>query len=410
MKLSRIALRNVRRNLRRSLLSATATAIATLAIVVLFSLIAGIKDNMQHNVSTLVSGNVRIRSAEYDKNEYLNPLQFRIENPEPLFQELSKNAAVVHAVERIPFGTGIYRNEDTTPVQGLGVDFERERTFMGIGNLLLKGKLPQAGKNEAVVGPILARELGVNVGDTITLLATTMRRATNAITFTITGIVGFPIGSMNGTLVLVPLDRAQRLLRMGNAVTEILLILRDPQASSGFAKSVTASMHASGRPDLHAMSWLQINTLLSFMDLAEAIYAIIGLFFFILASTVLVNTTMMVIHERTREIGTIGAMGMTGPEIVRLFFLESLALAIIGAVAGMILGAGLSTVLANTGIDMTEALQGIDFSVSNVVYPRLNLPTTILVGLYSVTIASAAAILPARRAAYIEPVEALRTV
>ncbi len=410
MKLSRIALRNIRRNLRRSLLSATATAIATLAIVVLFSLIAGIKDNMQHNVSTLVSGNVRIRSAEYDKNEYLNPLQFRIENPEPLFQELSKNAAVVHAVERIPFGTGIYRNEDTTPVQGLGVDFERERTFMGIGNLLLKGKLPQAGKNEAVVGPILARELGVNVGDTITLLATTMRRATNAITFTITGIVGFPIGSMNGTLVLVPLDRAQRLLRMGNAVTEILLILRDPQASSGFAKSVTASMHASGRPDLHAMSWLQINTLLSFMDLAEAIYAIIGLFFFILASTVLVNTTMMVIHERTREIGTIGAMGMTGPEIVRLFFLESLALAIIGAVAGMILGAGLSTVLANTGIDMTEALQGIDFSVSNVVYPRLNLPTTILVGLYSVTIASAAAILPARRAAYIEPVEALRTV
>lgn len=410
MNLSALALRNIRRNVRRSVLSVTATVVATMAIVVLFSFIAGMKENIGGNVADFVSGHVRVRNREYDANEYLNPIQFRIEKPAPLLARLSGEQDVAAAVERIPFTAGVYRSDDTVPIRGLGVDFGRERGFMEIDRLLRRGTLPQRGENGVVLGPTLARELGVDVGDRMTLLAQTMRRGTNAITFTVSGIVVFPVAGLNGSLVLSPIDRVQHLLRMGGGVTEILLKLEHPERAASFARALTERLHSGSQPSLEAKSWQQISTILSFMTLAEVIYGFIGLFFFVLASTVLVNTTMMVIYERTREIGTIGAMGMTGGEIVRLFFYEALTLAAIGALCGMAVGAGFSLLLERIGIDMSDALAGVDFTTSNIIYPQFRLGTTLLIGLYSVGVSSLAAILPSRRAARIEPVEALRTI
>ena len=90
--------------------------------------------------------------------------------------------------------------------------------------------------------------------------------------------------------------------------------------------------------DLRARTWTEASFFLAFFQMAEGLYFIIGLVFFVLASTVLVNTTMMVVFESTREIGTVGALGMKGREIVRMFLLEALALAVIGAAAGILLG------------------------------------------------------------------------
>ena len=99
-----------------------------------------------------------------------------------------------------------------------------------------------------------------------------------------------------------------------------------------------AALAEGGWKDLRARTWTEASFFLAFFQMAEGLYFIIGLVFFVLASTVLVNTTMMVVFERTREIGTVGALGMKGREIVRMFLLEALALAVIGAAAGIVLG------------------------------------------------------------------------
>ena len=142
----------------------------------------------------------------------------------------------------------------------------------------------------------------------------------------------------------------------------------------------------------------------------EIVLSVMALVFFLLASTVLVNTTMMVVFERTREIGTVGALGMKGREIVRMFLLEALALAAAGALAGVLLGLAIATPLSLLGIDMSSVMQGLSFEVSNVVFARPRLTTTALIFVYAVTISCAAAYLPARRAARIQPVEALRAI
>jgi putative ABC transport system permease protein len=118
----------------------------------------------------------------------------------------------------------------------------------------------------------------------------------------------------------------------------------------------------------------------------------------------------MVIFERMREIGTLSALGMYGRELVSLFFLEGTFIAIVGSLVGVFLGVGITAYLSNVGINFTDAMQGVDMEISSILYPSLNVSMTIFIFFYSVIIASLATLIPSRRAAKIEPVEALRYI
>ena len=116
----------------------------------------------------------------------------------------------------------------------------------------------------------------------------------------------------------------------------------------------------------------------------------------------------MVVYERMKEIGTIAALGMTGGEIVRLFFLESFFLALMGSAAGVFVGSVITALTAVFGIDFGSALRGVSIEVSNIIYPALKARTILNIFTFSVAVASAASLLPSRKAAKIEPVRALR--
>jgi putative ABC transport system permease protein len=410
VKLARIALRNIGRNRRRSVLSATATAIATMSMVALASYINGMRLDMQANVSDLVTGHVQVQHRDFARYERLNPLHLRVQRPGELLARLDADPEVASAVARLPLPVGVFRGRETTGAMAIGMDMERESRFMRVERLVRSGRLPAAGVNEAALGTALASSLGVKPGDRLTLLSTTMRRSSNALTFQVVGLVEMPVASMNGSYILVPLDRAEALARTDGAVTEVLVKAASEARIPALRTSVERVLADGGWKDLRARTWTEASFILAFFQMAEGLYFVIGLVFFLLASTVLVNTTMMVVFERTREIGTVGALGMKGGEIVRMFFLESLALAVIGAAAGVLLGLAIAIPLQLVGVNMSSATQGLSFEISGVVFARPRALTTVLIFLYAVSISCLAALLPARRAARIQPVEALRAI
>jgi len=314
-------------------------------------------------------------------------------------------------VARLSLPVGIFRGEENVGAQVMGVDVERERSFMRVDRIVASGRLPNAGAAEAVVGRGLARKLGVGIGDRITLLSGTMRRSSNALTVTIVGLAAFPVSSMDELRLVLPLDRAIALARMDDSVTEILVKAKDEGRIPALERRLETMLAGGGWADLEARTWSEANYLLSFFEMADMVYFIMSLIFFLLASTVLVNTTMMVVFERTREIGTVGALGMKGGEIVRMFLLEALALAVIGAFAGVALGLAIAVPLSYIGIDISALTQqGLSFEISNMVFARPKPLGTALIFVYAVAISCAAAYLPARRAARIRPVEALRAI
>jgi len=410
MKLARIALRNIGRNSRRSILSATATAIATMAMVALIAYVNGLSADMNKNLTDLVTGHVQVRAADYERFEQLNPLHLRVQRYRDLLALLDAEPEVAAATARLSLPVGIFRGEENVGAQVMGVDVERERAFMQGDRIVAAGRLPNAGAAEAIVGRTLAKKLGAGLGDRITLLSGTMRRSSNALTVTIVGLAAFPVSSMDGLRLMLPLDRAIALARMDDSVTEVLVKAKDEGRIAALGRRVGAILGEGGWEDLRARTLYEANYMLSFLKMADIAYFIFSLVFFLLASTVLVNTTMMVVFERTREIGTVGALGMKGGEIVRMFLLEALALAAIGAAAGVVLGLVIAVPLSYLGIDMGAVTQSMSFEISNVVFARPKPLGTALIFVYAVAISCAAAYLPARRAAKIQPVEALRAI
>lgn len=403
------ALRNITRNMRRSLLSAIAIAVAAMSIVVLFSFIRGMSNDMEYNLINYYTGSVQIQHEEYRKYERFNPVHLTVAVEQTL-RVLEEDDRVLSSTPRINFPASIYLDEKMNGALGMGVDFQSEKTFSDIGKVVASGRLPEAGKNEVLMGAVLARELGLAVGDQFTILSTTAARGTNAMTFTLVGLASFPVAALNTGTFWAPIDRIQYFLRMPDQASSILL----KTAGSGEERQIASQLETrilqeTGR-SYEVASYRDINMMFGFLELAEVIYYFIGVFFFLLGSTVIINTTMMVIFERMREIGTLSALGMHGKELTRLFFLEGAFISTIGSAIGVVLGIIITLVLGKVGIDFTDALSGMDFEISSLLYPELNGPLTIFVFFYSVAIASLATLLPSRKAARIEPVEALRYI
>jgi putative ABC transport system permease protein len=253
------------------------------------------------------------------------------------------------------------------------------------------------GQREMLLGAGLAEEVGAAVGDRITLLGKNKYQGLAGMTFTVTGIARFPVAGFNRTFLLVPIDTAELMLKMQGEATEVLILARDERRETELSARVN-------RP------WERIGMWSSMIRIIDSMYNFIALFFFILGTTVIINTTMMVIFERMREIGTVAALGMKPGEIVRLFFLEAFFISVIAALVGVLAGTGVTLALSRHGLDLSQMLQGVDIEVSPVIRPELNLRSTVFVFFYSVAVASLASFLPSRRAARIRPVEALRSI
>jgi len=310
---------------------------------------------------------------------------------------------------RISFPARIYMGEENFNALGVGVDFDREVQFQNLGpDIVREGRLPVSGKNEVLMGYKLAQKTGVGLGDKITVLSSTATRGTNAITFTVTGLAVFPLSSLNETTFYTPLDRIQYFLRMGDHVQEILIKTDADFKSEEVARAVKTAL--AGRTELEVSDWLAVSTTYSMMEMASTTYDIFALFFFVLGCSVILNTTIMVIFERMKEIGTLSAMGMAGRDLVRLFFLESLFISVMGSFIGVVLGIIITQILHVTGINLGSAMDGVDFDISSVLYPKLSLKSTVFVFIYSVAVASITSTFPSRKASRVEPVEALRAV
>jgi putative ABC transport system permease protein len=406
-KLLHVAFRNISRNKRRSLLSGIAIAVASMSIVFLFALVQGMKDDMSNNLATYFTGEVRIRNAQYEQFERYNPIHLTVDWQQ-LDAQLAKRTDVTGYVPRINFPAAFYVNGGNHPALGIGADFELESSHQDLQAILKEGRIPEKGKNEMLIGAVLARDLKLSLGDKATVISSTAARGNNAITLEVVGIAAFPVASMNAQFFWVPLDRAQYFLRMDSGVQEILVMVDGNEKQA--AAAIKQDLESAAGTDLDVRAYQDINMMYGFIELAQYIYYFIGIFFLLLGSTVIINTTMMVIFERMREVGTLSALGMHGKELTRLFFIEGTIISAIGAFAGVLLGSGIILYLGRYGLDFTDALSGIDMEISSVLYPRFNIWTTIIVYVYSVVVSSLATLIPSRKASRIEPVEALRYV
>jgi len=221
----------------------------------------------------------------------------------------------------------------------------------------------------------------------------------------IVGFFNFDYGKADRETILVDFDRLRRLLVMGEGTQQLVIFADEEKLSSGIAARVQELL---GSGDV-VKDWRD-NYWVAVMGTAKPLYTALFLIFLIVASFLIINTVMMIIHERIKEIGMMGSLGMTRKEIVAVFFFESLILSALGALAGAVLGGILTGIGQFYPIRWTALTGNIftEFPASNALFMQFSFVSIFRGWLMGVVVASVFTLFPSLKSAFVEPVEALR--
>lgn len=415
--LMKIAFKNLFRSKMRTTVSIIAIAFGVMIVVFARGIVVGMIDSVFADHIQYNSGHIKIIDQEYLKKERLLSLQYPVDgfngdNLDEMIMMLGNLKNVEMVLPRLKFAALVSTEEELVTMSGWGVNPEKELICTDIGNYLKEGRMVQTGRPEIVMGTALLEKLAARVGDRVTILFNTAFGSLKGVTFEIVGRLETGLKLLNEAVFYLPLDQAQKFLEMDGQVTELLLFLPEREMVSGVLPEVRELLKREGGEHYLALSYRETSDLIPLMDLSEVIFNFIYVFLVLLSCIVVINTMIMIIRERTREIGMMAALGLEKKEILSLFLIEGGFMGLIGSLLGALAGYFLTAYLGKVGFDYGQALAGMDADIllDTMIYPVSSLENTIFAFILGTVIVVMACLVPARRAVKLEPTEAMRDV
>ncbi len=414
--LIKIAFKNLFRSKLRTFVSIIAIAFGIMIVVFARGLMVGMIDSISADHIQYNSGHIKVINQEYRMRERVLTLNYPVDgfNSQGLDEMIAdlkgvKNVEMV--IPRLKFGAMVSTEKELVTMSGWGVNPEQELAFTDIENYLKEGRMIKPGQQEIVMGTALLEKINAGVGDKVTILFNTAFGSLKGVTFNIVGRLETGLKMLNEVVFYLPLDQAQRFLDMDNQVTELLLITPDKEMVPQVLPEVKSLLDRKGVAERYlALSYRETSDLIPLMDISAAIYNFIYVFLVLLSSIVVINTMIMIIRERTREIGMMAALGLKSKEILQLFLIEGGFMGIVGSLIGALAGYGVTSYLARVGFDYGQAFSGMDTDIlfNTMLYPVVSMANAIFAFILGIIIVTLACVFPARRAARLEPTEAMR--
>ncbi len=262
------------------------------------------------------------------------------------------------------------------------------------------------------VGVTLAKLLGVDIGDTIHASTQTVDGAVEEVYFEIAGVYHTGTGQFDRSRVYMHLADAQRYIHLDDRVHEVAILADDPAHAGDIASALRHRIDGDGEHAALVRPWNEIRPDIQRMsELSQASMLVMIAIIFFVATLGVVNTMLMAVFERTRELGMLKAIGMSGGRIVRLIVAETVLLTLASSVIGTAIGVGLDLYMLEYGIDLSSVTGG--FSVGGVgitpvfhaaITPIGVIGPTVVLGISSLV----ASFYPAARAARLQPAVGMR--
>lgn len=406
--LVKLGSKNIFRNTRRTILTISAVFFATLLIVVFKSYINGLFDNAFKNAIMVETGDVKISNKKYLEKEKLMPVEYYVDNASKHIDKFEDFENVDFVTPRIKIPVMISRDNKNYNALVLGINPEKEKRFNTLHKNIVKGSYLSANTDNMIVGDKLAEELNIKIGDKITLLSKTVYNSISIESFKVSGIFSYGITGLDSKVLFVPIEAARELTKMYKGATELFVMLKDREKDL----LVEEKLNQSLPEEYVAKSWKKQGNFYNMGKMANTIYNVIFFFFLVLAAFVIINTMMISVYEREREIGALTALGMAKKEVLSLFIVEAGILSLIGSFLGSTCGGVIAFILSKVGINLYQLGGGVtsQFNISDVIYLRPSIEIILFSFFFGSIVTIIFAIVPALRAVRVDPIKALRSV
>ena len=396
----KLAFRNLGRNRTRSLLSSLAVGVGMALLLLMVSVLEGEMSGALQNTIRLQSGHLQIRPISYEEGRISLKWEDLIADPDEVARQVKTLPQVTIASPRLIASSILSLSDESKGVQTLGIDPDSPAN-QPFRDGMIAGEFIQADDREGIlIGNVLADKLGLQVGDTVNLLVTTSNGDVNEQLFTIRGIFTTRTPGYDESTILMPLAKAQAITATENHASTIFVMLQDGDDAEAVAQAIQSNNYK-------VLTWREQNVFITqFEDYANAFFIVIYLIVLGITATVVTNTLVMAVFERTREIGILSAIGMKGRGIMAQFLAEAALLATGGVIGGLIIGGAAVAYFTVYGIYIGDyGITGVLFE--DHIYAHLTLENAVNLAIVTYIITLVASLYPARLAARMEPVEAL---
>ncbi len=400
-----LAWRNLWRNHRRTLIMLAAISIGAWAMIFMTSLMRGMVNEMLRDGVRVLPGHVQVHHPSYRDDPAVSNL---VSMTSAEIGAALDAAGIDRYAARVRVPAIISSERESRGVTLVGVDPAGEASMQALGSEIVEGRALDGPEDTGVViGRRLAEKLDTEVGKRIVLMSQDPDNEVADRGYRVVGLYEANLAAQEEAFVFGGRTTVQTMLRIDDRVSEVA-VLGDNYRD---VEPLLASVRAALSNEDEILPWTALDaylgTMMGVMDGFVLVWVVV---IFLALSFGLVNTLVMAVFERVREIGLMLALGMRPASILGQIIVESILLLLIGLIIGNVL-AFASVVPLQDGIDISIVAEGMEMmGAASILYPEIETQDVILANATVLVLGFLASLSPAWRASRYEPVEAITKV
>jgi putative ABC transport system permease protein len=402
--LFKLSWRNIWRNPTRSLVVIGAIVVGVWSVIFLLGMVYGMAKSYVSSAIQKETSHIQIHDPKFpDEKE----VKYYMNDVDGILQKIESLPYVEATSMRSLSNVMIGSSRGTRGIKVNGIIPEREKEVTGMGEAMVEGKyLDDSGKNQILLSTRLADKLKVKLRSKVVLTFQTIGGDIISGAFRVSGLFNTNNAMYDDNIAFVHIDALNKLLGKPDIGHEVMIYLDD-------VEELDSSMVALKQlfPDKLVQSYKEISPEMELFEeqigMAGRVYMVVFMLALIFG---IINTMLMAVLERVRELGMLMAVGMNKIRIFFMIVLETILLGFVGAPIGIIAGYLMTTYFNKTGINLTifaeEGMQ--QFGMSSFIYPEVATSEYFVLAFAVFLTALLASLYPAYKAIKLKPVEAIR--
>jgi len=397
----KMAWRNIWRNSRRTLITQFALVVALSLMIAFSGLTWGLMKQMERNATLLGPGEIQIHSPGYLDDRSIYRV---IDHPDVVINKIEMEG--VKATPRLHGFGLVSQGENSSGAQIMGIDLIREKEVTEFHNHFFKGAFLKE-EGDILLGKKIAVTLDASIGDELVIVTQAADGSIGNDLYRLAGILNGISEEIDRSTIMMSIGDFEKLFSLKDAATEIAIRRSDETEDLNIISDRIKNII----PGEEVKTWREIFPAISDMlELTDLSIYVLLTIVYMAGSLIMLNTMLMSVFERIKELGIMMAIGFRPVQVLILIFAETFFLTLCGSLVGLLCGVSLSLYLTHYGLDLSSITEG--FSFAGILaephwFAVTNFNTVFPPVIFLFAISLAAVIYPAMKASLLKPVDAL---